>query len=124
MAVSFPFQPQFTWRKLGYLAFTDSLEYRAVIEQNPQWSVWELPPIGAQLRLTSASGIGGTAAGLTQGSFITGTLTGDFSDAIFPYQTQEEYNKALYRYTLQGVIDREELNGLTFDSTQAITGIQ
>jgi hypothetical protein len=124
MTVSFPFQPQHTWRKLGYLAFTDSFQYREVLEQNPQWKVWELPPIGAQLRLTSAAGTTGTPGGLTQGSFVVGSPTGDFSDAIFPYNSQEEYNQALYRYSLQGVLDREQLNGITFDSTQAITGIQ
>lgn len=124
MTVSFPFQPQYTWRKLGYLAFSNSLDYREVLEQNPQWSVWELPPIGAQLRLDSTQGTTGTPGTLTQGSFITGFPTGFSRDEIFPYDTQEEYNTALYRYTLQGVIDREALNGMTFDSTQAITGIQ
>jgi hypothetical protein len=124
MTVSFPFQPQYTWRKLGYLAFTDSLEYREVLEQNPQWSVWELPPLGAQLRLSQAPTSAGTPGGLTQGSFITGLVTGDASDAIFPYDTQVDYDSALYRYTLQGVVDRESLNGISFDSTQAITGIQ
>jgi hypothetical protein len=124
MTVSFPWQPQYSWRKLGYLAYTNSLQYREVLEQNPQWSVWELPPIGAQMRLTSAPTTSGTPGGLTQGSFITGESTGDASDAIFPYDTQKEYNTALYRYTLQGVLDRESLNGITFDSTQAITGIQ
>jgi hypothetical protein len=124
MTVSFPFQPQYTWRKLGYLAYTDSLQYREVLEQNPQWSVWDLPPIGAQIRLAPAAGTSGTPGGLTQGSFIAGEPTGDGSEAIFPYSTQQEYNTALYRYTLQGVIDRENLNGITFDSTEAITGIQ
>jgi hypothetical protein len=124
MTVSFPFQPQYTWRKLGYLAFSNSLDYREVLEQNPQWSVWELPPIGAQMSLTSAPGIGGTPGGLSQGSFITGSPTGDFGDAIFPYQTQKDYDQSLYRYTLQGVLDRESLNGITFDSVQAVTGIQ
>jgi phage baseplate assembly protein gpV len=124
MTVSFPFQPQYTWRKLGYLAFTDSLQYREVLEQNPQWSVWELPPIGAQLRLSQAPTTTGTPGGLTQGSFITGLVTGDASDAIYPYDTQVDYDSALYRYTLQGVVDRESLNGITFDSPQAITGIQ
>jgi len=46
MTVSFPFQQQHTWRKLGYLYFTDSLDYRQVLEENPQWKVTELPPWG------------------------------------------------------------------------------
>lgn len=124
MTVSFPFQPQFTWRKLGYLAYTNSTDYREVLEQNSQWSVWELPPEGAQIRLSQISNESSTPGTLSQGSFITGLPVGEFSDRIFPYSTNEEYDSALYRYTLQGVVDREILNGITFDSTQAITGAQ
>ena len=126
MTVSIPFQPQFTFRKLGYLYFTDSLAYREVLEQNPQWKVTELPPLGAQLRISSAikNGSAGTPGGLTQGSFVFGLPTGQDTASIFPYDTEESYVNALNRYTLQGVIDRQTLNGVTFDSTQAITGQQ
>ena len=124
MTVSLPFQPQFTWRKLGYLGYTNSTSYREVLDQNSQWSVWELPPEGAQLRLSEVGNTTGTPGSLAQGSFITGLPLGGFSDEIFPYSSQEEYETALYRYTVQGVIDREDLNGITFDSTQAITGNQ
>ena len=124
MTVSFPFQQQFTWRKLGYLYFTNSLDYRQVLEQNPQWKVTELPPLGAQIRLSASANTTGTPGGLSQGSFVFGLPTGQQQASIFPYETQETYNAALNRYTLQGVIDREEINGITFDSTQAITGQQ
>ena len=106
------------------MAYTDSTDYREVMEQNPQWNVWELPPEGAQIRLSAIGNTGGTPGTLAQGSFITGQPTGDQSDAIFPYDTRAEYDTALYRYTLQGVVDRETINGITFDSTQAVTGIQ
>ena len=124
MTVSFPFQQQFTWRKLGYLYFGDSLDYRQVLEENPQWKVTELPPLGAQIRLSPSANSGGTPGGLTQGSFIFGQPAGTQQDNIFPFPNREAYNTALNRYTLQGVIDRETLNGITFDSTQAITGQQ
>jgi hypothetical protein len=124
MTVSVPFQQQDTWRKLGYLYFTNSLDYREVLEQNPQWKVTELPPLGAQLRISASANTSGTPGGLTQGSFLFGLPSGQDSTAIFPYDTEESYDIALNRYTLQGVIDREELNGITFDSTQAITGQQ
>lgn len=121
MSVSFPFQQQLTWRKLGYLFFQDSLSYREVLNQNPQWKVTELPPIGAQLRISGTNGSAGT---LTQGNFIFGLPVGSESDEIFPFDTVEEYDTSLFRYTLQGVVEREKLNGITFDSTQAITGLQ
>ena len=121
MTVSIPFEPQFSWRKLGYLYFTDSLSYREVLEQNPQWTVTELPPIGAQLRISGANGFAGT---LTQGSFIFGLPAGQQADAIFPYDTEQEYVDALDKYTVQGVVERDTINGITLDSIQAITGIQ
>jgi hypothetical protein len=31
MTISVPFQQAFTWRKLGYLYFEDSLSYREVL---------------------------------------------------------------------------------------------
>jgi hypothetical protein len=122
MAVSFPLQPEHTWRKLGYLYFTSSTDYRTVLEENPQWTVTELPPIGAQIRLSSNGG--GQTSSLTQGSFIFSGSSETQSDEIFPFDTQEEYTTALYRYNLQGVVDRESLNGISFDSTQAISGDQ
>lgn len=124
MAVSVPFQQTFTWRKLGYLYFTNSLDYRTVLEENPQWKVTELPPLGAQLRLSPAAGTTGTPGGLSQGSFVFGLPTNQQRLDIYPYETAEAYNIALNRYTLQGVVDRESINGITFDSSQAITGQQ
>jgi hypothetical protein len=124
MTVSTPWQQQFTWRKLGYLYFTNSLDYRQVLKQNSQWKVTELPPIGAQLRISPSAGSAGTPGGLTQGSTIFGFAESNQADRIYPYDTEADYNEALSRYTLQGVVDRESLNGITFDSTQALTGLQ
>ena len=123
MTVSVPFQQQFTFRKLGYLYYTDSLSYREVLEQNPQWKVTELPPIGAQIRIGANGKSGGVPGGLTQGSFIFGLPSGQQRNAIFPFDTEEEYTKALNRYTVQGVVDRDKLNGLSLDSTASITGV-
>jgi hypothetical protein len=123
MSVSFPFQQQFTWRKLGFLYFTDSLSYREVLEENPQWKVTELPPIGAQIRLSSTA-TRTTPGGLSQGSFIFGLAPEDTASTFFPFDTEEAYINSLNRYTLQGVIDRENINGVSVDSTQAITGKQ
>ena len=123
MTVSFPFEQQFTWRKLGYLFFEDSLSYREVLEQNPQWEVTKLPPVGAQL---SISGTNGSAGQLTQGNFIFGLGGGgeDEINRIFPFETAAAYDQALNRYTLQGVVNREQINGYNIDSAATITGVQ
>jgi hypothetical protein len=119
--LSIPFQQQFTWRKLGYLFFTDSLEYRAVLKENPQWTVTELPPLGAQLRLPTPSS---SAGGLDQSSFVYGLPTGTTADFIFPFDTEAEYINSLVRYSSSAVTNREALNGYTQDSDAAFTGIQ
>ena len=124
MTISVPFQPADTWRKLGYIYFTDSMNYREVLNQNAQWKVTELPPIGAQLQISPSENSGGTPGGLTQGSFIFGLTANESSQDIYPFDSQEEYTMSLERYTLQGVVERDSLNGLTFDSRQAITGLQ
>ena len=121
MATSLPFQQSFTWRKLGYLFFQDSLSYREVLNQNSQWEVTKLPPIGAQLKISGSSTTNG---GLTQGTYIGGLQSGTSQESFFPYNTESEYVEALNRYTLQGVVTREKLNGYSMDSTQAITGVQ
>lgn len=121
MTVSTPFQQQDTWRKLGYLYFENSLSYREVLAQNPQWKVTELPPVGAQLRIRGANRAAGT---LNQGNFIFGLPIGTTQDLIFPYSTTSEYLDALNRYTIRGVVKRQTINGVTLDSEQAFTGIQ
>ena len=124
MTISFPFEQSFTWRQLGYSYFQNSLDYREVLTQNPEWNVTQLPPIGAQLRISPSANSVGTPGGLTQGSFITGLAPQQNSNDFFPYDTQGQYDEALHRYTLQGVFDRQTINGLGFDTNQAITGLQ
>lgn len=119
--ITLPFQPQFTWRKLGYQYYTNSLEYRSVLELNPQWTVMENPPTGAQLRLPTPENSGGS---LQQATFISGTAEGAQADSIFPFDTRGEYEVALNRYTLQGVVLRESINGISYDSAPAASGVQ
>ena len=124
MTVSIPFQQQYTWRKLGYLTYTDSLDYREVLEQNPGWKVTELPPLGAQIRLSPSAKTRGTPGTLTQGNTVFGLPTAETRDQIFPFPDSESYTEALNRYTLRGVLQRRVLNGVMFDTPSAITGIQ
>ena len=112
MTVSLPFQNQFSWRKLGYLFFTDSLAYREVLEQNPQWRVNELPPLGAQLRISPKSNI---TNGLTQGGFVFGLPEPDIAN-VFPFSSELGYVEALVQYSLPAVLDRDRINGFSIDS--------
>jgi hypothetical protein len=118
MTVSIPFQQQFTWRKLGYLFFTDSLAYRDILEQNPQWRVNELPPLGAQLRIASQ---GSATTGLSQGGFVFGLPDGSISQ-FFPFESEESYIVSLVKYTPEAVYNREKINGYTLDSDVTTVG--
>jgi len=120
--ITVPFQPQFNWRKLGYLFYTDSLKYREVLDNNPQWTVTELPPLGAQLSIQSE--LSATSGGLQQSTFVFGLTAGEESDVIFPYDTVEEYKAAVDRYTVYSVLFQDQLNGYSADSDAAITGNQ
>ena len=119
--ITIPFQQQFTFRKLGYLYYTNSLDYRTVLEQNPQWTVTELPPLGATLTLPNVKN---TTGGLVQSSFVFGLPQNTAADDIYPFNTQDDYAKALVKYTVAGVQNRVALNGLTLDSDQAVYGFQ
>lgn len=119
--ISTPFQQQYTWRKLGYLFFTDSLQYRRVLEENPKWKVTELPPIGAQLRISSPTS---STGGLVGSSFLFGNASGSAEQVIFPYENVRDYAVALNRYSVPALENREALNGYTSDSSAAFTGVQ
>ena len=117
-----PFQQQFTWRKLGYLTYGNSLDYRAVLELNPQWNVTEDPPVGAQIVLPPPGNTG--AGGLQQSPFLYGVDGPGQLEAIYPFNTFAEYTEALGRYSVAAVEKREAVNGYSSDSVSAFTGIQ
>jgi len=119
--ITLPFQQQFTWRKLGYDFYTNSLEYRSVLELNPQWVVTELPPIGAQIFLPEPDS---TAGSLTQSTFISGVAQGESEDAIFPFDTETEYVNALNKYSYRAIYYRNRINGYSMDDEAAFTGVQ
>jgi len=117
-----PFQQQYTWRKLGYLAYSNSLDYRAVLEQNPQWDVVTLPPLGAQIKIdTSFESNGGN---LLQSAPVFGLSSSDVADTIYPYDNREEYFLSLNRYTVTAVTNRDRVNGYALDGYSARTGLQ
>jgi hypothetical protein len=122
MTVSIPFDQSYTWRKLGFLYFTDSLSYREVLEQNPQWEVTELPPVGAQLRISSAGAQSSNA--LSQGSFVFDGTNNPVQEFIYPFDTLEDYVVSLVRYPEAALANVNQINGINYNDTAAITGVQ
>jgi len=118
-----PFEPQYTWRKLGYLAYTDSLSYRAVLEQNPQWDVVTLPPVGAQISIDTT--LTSTSNGsLLQSAPVFGLPSNVTTEEIYPYEDEREYFYSLNRYTVGAVTHRDDVNGYALDGYSARTGLQ
>lgn len=117
-----PFQQQYTWRKLGYLSYTDSLAYRAVLEQNPQWDVVTLPPVGAQIRFDESAAT--SNGGLLQSAPVFGLPPSATTDDIYPYDNSDEYFLSLNRYTVGAITNRDEVNGYALDGYSARTGLQ
>jgi hypothetical protein len=122
MTVSIPFDQSYTWRKLGFLYFTDSLSYREVLEQNPQWEVTELPPVGAQLRISSVGAQASNA--LSQGSFVFDGTDNPVQEFIYPFDTLEDYVVSLVRYPEAALANVNQINGINYNDTAAITGVQ
>lgn len=117
---TFPFPPGMDWGKLGFTLYSNSLSYREVLEQNPQWSVTELPPIGAVLQFSGQS-----QAGRLSGSPMSfGAPSVSTTDAVYPFDTVESYLSAVNLYSPSALKSVEKTNGLSMVSTSAITGIE
>ena len=120
MNVSITWNPGDTWRKLGYYYYTNSLDYRAVIEQNPQWQVTEEPPVGAVLLLNVNSERVRTSTN-TPGFFVDTTDAGVL-ETVFPFDSVAEYEAQATKYSVYSLVNYNELNGYTMDTEVALTG--
>jgi hypothetical protein len=120
MNISITWNPGDTWRKLGYFYYTNSLDFRSVIEQNPQWSVMEEPPEGAVLSLdVTASRL---RASTNNAGFFVNTENAGILEKIFPFVSLAAYEAQAEKYNLYGLINYNEVNGYTQDTVEALTG--
>jgi hypothetical protein len=118
------FQPGSTWRKLGYALYSDSLAYREVLNQNPQWTVIESPPAGTTLRNnTNTVGTVGGVSSLSQQSPIVPRPSGETTLNYYPFDTKESYFESLNKYTANALRQVERLNGWSANSIVSDTGV-
>lgn len=115
-----PWQPGFTWRKLGFVSRSSSLAYRDVLALNPSWDVTIEPPVGAVIYLE------GTASSGQLEAIPTGPNGGSaqISQEVYPFDTFEDYTLALSKYSSGALMTVDRTNGFSMDSAQAVTGIQ
>ena len=91
-----------------------------MIEQNPQWSVTEEPPIGAVLSLNVNTAR--TRAATNNSGFFVDTENAGVLETIFPFDSLEAYNRQAAKYNLYSLVNYNELNGYTMDTPEALTG--
>jgi hypothetical protein len=122
MNITVTWNPGDTWRKLGYFYYTNSLDYRSVIEQNPQWDVMTEPPMGAVLSLdVNDSRLNNS---LSVSGFFPDVPDEADRELIFPFEYRQQYESQAVKYSLYSLLNYDELNGYTQDTPQATTGIQ
>jgi len=120
MNISITWNPGDTWRKLGYFYYTNSLDFRSVIEQNPQWSVTEEPPIGVVLSLDVNSQR--VLSSTNNSDFFVDTENAGVLERIFPFGSLAEYDAQASKYNLYSLVNYNEVNGYTQDTPEALTG--
>ena len=111
--------PGDTWRKVSYLTYSNSLDYRYVIQQNPEWNVTITPPIGTVIRLNTNGNAPGTIN--TVDPFWVQSSEG-VDQAYFPFDTPSEYESRVAQYSFYSLVNSQSLNGYTSDSEKAIVG--
>lgn len=118
---NFYFQPGSTWRKLGFTLYSNSLSYRDILNDNPNWTVTENPPVGTEL--VSSGGTAFTSsAGLSQQSPVIPTESFDNSLTYYPFDSEEGYLNSLFRYSPSALRGVERENGWSQNSTISDTG--
>lgn len=120
MNISVTWNPGDTWRKLGYFYYTNSLDYRSVIEQNRQWSVTEEPPVGSVMLLNVNDAR--VRSSLNNPGFFVNTEDAGVLETIFPFDTVAEYEAQVVKYSVYSILNYNELNGYTMDTQEALTG--
>jgi len=111
--------PGDTWRKVGYLTYQNSLDYKYVLQQNPQWNMTATPPVGTVIKLDT----NGSQAGTLNSVDPFWEQTAYNEDRIyFPFDTPQEYEAQVVKYTFYALSNNQELNGYTADSKVAVQG--
>ena len=114
------FQPGHTWRKLGFALYSDSLAYREVLEDNPQWEVLTHPPLGAAIKSRRSPG---SSVGLSQQSLTITPIQNSSSDVYFPFESELDYLTATFKYSPSALRDVERNNGWSANSVVSDVGL-
>ena len=81
-----------------------------------------MPPVGAQLRISSAAAQ--SSSTLSQGGFVFNGTDNPVQQFIYPFDTLEDYVVSLVRYPEAALANVNQINGINYNDTAAITGVQ
>lgn len=112
--------PGDTWRKVGYLTYFNSLDYKYALQQNPQWNMTETPPVGTVIELSTN---GMTAGVLNAVSPFWDQPSEAAADFYFPFENATEYESRVAQYSFYALANSNELNGYSSDSESAVRGL-
>lgn len=98
-----------TWRKAGFALYSNSLEYRKILDQNLEWSVMETPPPGTVLNKKISNNYD--------------PASNNYDPLFYPFDTSEEYYSSLSRYSTLALAEVERLNGWTASSDKVVTNL-
>lgn len=125
-----------TWRKLGFLYYRNSQEYRSVLQLNPSYDIRYIPAPGTEVVATGLlSGKNGLSesslatTGLLEQADSTINLTSNSGEAqnfptsteqsIFPWDSFAGYSDRLGEYTAAALLNQSRVNGYGLDSPEA-----
>lgn len=120
-----------TWNGIAYTYYSDSREFRTVLSLNPGYDIRSFPAPGLPMLIRPDSGI--TTTGPAVGSLIqqdtnidlrAGSPTNVTPESIFPWDTVEAFEARRADYVPQALAETNRINGLTLDTSEALTGNQ
>lgn len=114
----FPFIAGMTWSKAGFLFLSNSLAYKDVLEVNTGWDITASPAVGTLLN--QPDGYVGGGLNSTYGNNTVRNYPGDNSFTYYPFNSKEEYLKALARYPPSALRKLESCNGWSLTSKDVI----
>jgi len=120
-----------TWRALGYTYYSNSSDFREVLDLNQSFDIRRRPAEGVPVYVSAEGrgktsegfGLPGTLQQVEPGLNFSGDKSGstdaDVAAAIFPWPSVDEYVNRLAKHTVASLYERDRINGYDLDSPQA-----
>lgn len=115
-----------TWRKVAYLYYSDSRQWRRILELNPSYTINEHPAPGVRIKVASGQTPNTQPPRALQGTLqqtpttlnlstpqINLTNTDQFDH--WPWSNRDAAIRRMARYPFQSLLQPSDVNGLTLE---------